>query len=117
MFNPTLRNEEVLHLDIDARVGGLFSFAIRRDGQDLNHVGKYLEIDRPQRLVFTWANAPDSPEPDVASRVTVEIAAQTGGCELTLTHEVPPQWADRARMHRIEESWKQELGLMAVLLN
>jgi uncharacterized protein YndB with AHSA1/START domain len=115
MFNPTLRNEEVSRISIDARVGGMFSFKIRRNDQKINHIGKYLEVNRPQRLVFTWATAPDSPEPDMASRVTVEIVAQMDGCELTLTHEVPPSWADR--MRRIEESWSQELGVMAVLLS
>jgi uncharacterized protein YndB with AHSA1/START domain len=117
MFNPTLRGEEVLRIAVDARVGGMFSFAIRRNDQKINHIGKYLEINRPQRLVFTWATVPDSPEPEVASRVTVEIVAQTDGCELTLTHEVPRQWADRMRMQRIEESWTQELGVMAGLLS
>ena len=79
MFNPALRNEEVLRIAIDARVGGLFSFRIRRNDQNIHYIGKYLEVDRPQRLAFTWTNAPESPEPDVASRVIVEIAAQADG--------------------------------------
>ena len=115
MFNPALRNEEVQRITIDARVGGSFSFQIRRSDQNFHYIGKYLEIARPQRLVFTWTSAPESPEPDVASRVIVEIAAQADGCKLVLTHEILPQWAER--MSQIEESWAQELGVMAGLLS
>jgi len=58
------------------------------------HTGEYLELDRPRRLVFTFGVPKYSPEFD---RVTVEITPQGSGCELTLTHDVTPQWADGAR--------------------
>lgn len=34
--------------------------------------------------------------PDDASRVAIEISPQGTGCELTLTHEAPAEWADYA---------------------
>ncbi len=78
-------------VDIDARVGGAFRFAERRDGGRTEHAGRYLEIVPHRRLVFTLATAD---RPRVVTRVTAEIRPLESGCELALTHEnVPP---DRA---------------------
>jgi uncharacterized protein YndB with AHSA1/START domain len=102
MFGPSVRNEEIVHLRADPRVGGHFSFLVRRDGKPVDHVGSYLEIDRPRRLVFTWSavvgdTADSSDEP---SLVTIELAAEGDGCELTLTHRIDPKWADAAEQTR-----------------
>jgi uncharacterized protein YndB with AHSA1/START domain len=53
MFGPAVRGEEVVRITNDPRVGGSFSFVVRRQGEEINHVGEYLEIQRPWRLVFT----------------------------------------------------------------
>ena len=64
-------------------------FVAGRDGRDIDHIGKYLEIDRPRRLVFTL-RVPTVWEDD--NRVTVEIVPLETGCELIVTHEsVPPE--------------------------
>jgi uncharacterized protein YndB with AHSA1/START domain len=91
MFGPGVR-EEVLGIAIDARPGGSFSFLVRRRGKQTDHViGRYLELDRPRRLVFTWRTAW---EWDGESRVTIDIVPLKGGSKLTLTHEMPPKWAE-----------------------
>jgi uncharacterized protein YndB with AHSA1/START domain len=82
---------QMVRAEIDARVGGKFLFVDRRDGGDAEHFGEYLEIDRPRRLVFSFA-VPNYP----TTRVIVEITAQGSGCELTLTHEgVLPEFVSR----------------------
>jgi uncharacterized protein YndB with AHSA1/START domain len=91
MFGPEVRDEEIVRLSLEPRVGGRFSFVVRRQGQEIDHVGSYLELERPRRLVFTWAVAPSS---DEGSRVTIEIAPLASGCELTLVHELAPSFAE-----------------------
>lgn len=100
MFGPTVRNEELLHVWVDAKVGGTFSFLVRRDGREIDHTGTYLEISRPERLVFTWGIAGDAQND---SRVTVDIVPKNGGSELSLTHALRPERADYAKS--IEGSW------------
>jgi len=53
IVGPDVRDEELVHVQVDARVGGRFSFLVRRGGQAIDHVGTYREIERPRRLVFT----------------------------------------------------------------
>ena len=43
---------------IDARVGGGFPFTDRRDGEDVEHVGTYLEIDRQRRIILARFGVP-----------------------------------------------------------
>ena len=98
----------VVRAEIDARVGGRFSIVDRREGEDVLHTGEYLELDRPRRLVFTFGVPKYSPEFD---RVTVEVSPLGSGCELTLTHEVTPQWAEGAK-----RGWEGILGGLATAL-
>ena len=100
IFGHTGLQEEVVHLRTDPRVGGAFSFLVKRGGEHVDHVGHYLEIDRPRRLVFTWTVVP---APEEGSRVTIEITPRAGGCALTLTHEIPPAYAEWVK--RTEEGW------------
>ncbi|MDB5802598.1 MAG: hypothetical protein JWL63_3537 [Rhodocyclales bacterium] len=84
---------EMVRVEIDARVGGTFRFVDRRNGEDVEHVGEYVTIDRPHRLVFDFAVPQYSPE---KTRVAIDIEAQGTGCILGLTHEgVPPDYVER----------------------
>ena len=106
------QSDEIVRMEIDARVGGTFSFVVRRDGEEIDHTGEYLEIDRPRRLVFTWGVPQASPDFD---RVVVEIAPLETGCELTLTHELHPEWADYAS--RTAAAWTTMLNALAAVLD
>jgi uncharacterized protein YndB with AHSA1/START domain len=97
---------KMVRAEIDARVGGRFNFTDRRDGQDVEHVGEYLEIDRPRRLVFTFSVPQYS---DEVTRVTIDIAPTADGCELTLTHgNVLAEWFEQTR-----SGWIKLLGDLA----
>ena len=92
-------------VEIDAQVGGKFNIVETREGEDAEHVGEYLEIDRPRRLVFSFGNNMSF----AATTVTVEIADAPGGCELSLTHEgVLEDYASRT-----EGGWTMILDSLA----
>jgi len=109
MFGAALREEKILRLSIDARVGGQFSFVVLRQGKELDHTGKYLELIRPSRLVFTWGVGPGD-----SSQVSVDIVSIGLGCELTLQHALHPDWANFAA--QTEAGWAKMLGVLADLL-
>jgi uncharacterized protein YndB with AHSA1/START domain len=89
---------EMVKAEIDPRVGGQFNFTDRRDGEDVEHVGEYVELDRPRRLVFSFAVPAFSTESTV---VALDFAPFGQGSEVTLTHEgVLSDYAERT-----EEGW------------
>ncbi|HEY8893851.1 MAG TPA: SRPBCC family protein [Niastella sp.] len=92
MFGPEIREEEIISLQNEPRVGGTFSYVVSRQGKTFEHTGEYLEIDRPKRLVFTWAVKEDPANNQ--SRIVIEIVPVIDGCELTLTHEMPRSQED-----------------------
>jgi uncharacterized protein YndB with AHSA1/START domain len=109
MFGSGVRDEEIIHLQLEPKVGGRFSFLVRRNGDEIDHVGRYLEIDSPRRLVFTWGIVGSD-----NSSVAVEIAGDDKGCELILTHFLHPDWADH--VERTRQGWAFMLGKLAEAL-
>ncbi len=104
-FLFTAPGGRIVRCDIDARPGGRFTIVDRREDGDIEHVGGYLEIDRPRRLVFTFGVPQFDP---TETTVTVEIAPDGDGCRLTLTHtDVPPEWVEQDR-----EGWTMILGAL-----
>ena len=82
---------QITRMEIDPRQGGKFTI-VRRDGEEFEHVGEYIEIDRPRRLVFTFGVPRVSPE---FTRVAIEIVRVGSGCELALTQDgVLPDYAE-----------------------
>jgi uncharacterized protein YndB with AHSA1/START domain len=97
---------QMVRLEIDARPGGKFLIVERRDGEDVEHLGEYIKVDRPRRLAFSFTVPRYSP---LATRVDIEIAPAGAGCELTLTHEgVLEEWANST-----EAGWKSILDGLA----
>jgi uncharacterized protein YndB with AHSA1/START domain len=107
MFGPGVRDERIVQLTLDARVGGKFSFVVSRQGTEVDHVGEYLEIDRPRLLVFTWATRDSLPE---TSRVIVEITPRDAGCDVKLTHLMGASWS--AYVDRAADAWTKMLDAL-----
>lgn len=103
---------QMVKVEIDPRVGGRFCFVERRGGEDSEHTGEYLELERPRRLVFSFAVANYSADAD---RVVIDIEpARDGGCKLTLRHELAPEWA--AVRPRAQRGWASILDRAAQVL-
>jgi uncharacterized protein YndB with AHSA1/START domain len=72
-----------VEVEVDLRVGGALRIVMRGDGTVIEHVGEYVEIEPPRRLVFTWASPFTGAEP---SLITLEL--EPDGEEATNLHLV-----------------------------
>jgi uncharacterized protein YndB with AHSA1/START domain len=100
---------EMMRVEIDARVGGRFVFVDRRDGEDVEHTGEYLEMDRPKRLVFKFVVPKYL---SIYTRVAIDIVPAGEGCDLTLVHEgVLPEYEEQT-----QRGWKAILDALAATL-
>jgi uncharacterized protein YndB with AHSA1/START domain len=113
MFGPQLREEEIVSLTNSPWEGGSFSYIVRRQGQEINHAGKYLEVKRPDRLAFSWQVMED-PSGE-ASVVVIEIVPVIGGCELTLTHKMSSKWKDFVEQSKT--AWGKMLDKLTEILH
>jgi uncharacterized protein YndB with AHSA1/START domain len=108
---------QMMRVEIDARVGGSFTVTERRDGEDVAHVGEYVELTRPRRIVFLLRVPKYSQQAD---RVVVDIVPLHSGCEVTITHELAavtgagPESAENVK--NAERGWSGVLrGLASTL--
>ena len=96
MFAGRGRIGDTIRSEIDARVGGRFTIVRRWDAEEVEYSGEYLEIDRPQRLVFSLFVEKYAQRDD---RVIVELAPVANQSLLVLTHELSlPDPAERSRI-------------------
>lgn len=114
-FFFTTPTGEILVYEMNAVTAGAFTITERRpnaDGQpgtmDVKHVGHYIEIARPSRLVFSFSVPQFSGEETVVALDFVSLSS--GECDLTLTHSLGS--SDTARQYRdkTEAGWKTVLG-------
>lgn len=96
---------ELVRCEVDGRVGGRFTIVERRGDEDAEHLGEFVRIERPRKLVFMFGAEGWDGE---FSQVDIDIAPAADGCELTLTHRMAPKWAEW--VGRVEEGWTLILG-------
>jgi uncharacterized protein YndB with AHSA1/START domain len=113
-FGPALGGAQSVEADV--RVGGRYRINIKsppaRPGTCV--VGKFLEVDPPKRLVYTFAWEQQLLALGMGeSQVTVEFLEQGGATEIRLTHEL----LDKRRVVAFHRwGWKISLKRLARLL-
>lgn len=98
---------------VDLRVGGSYRFAMQPPDGDVFHLsGRYLEVDPPQRLAytFTW----EEPTPDDRETVVVLTLRSSGtGTEVGLTQG---QFATEERLELHRAGWSESFERLRDLL-
>ena len=75
---------------VEPRVGGSYEISMQGESGPITHRGVYRQIDRPKRLVFTWA----SPGTELRDTlVTVDFVVLDKRTEVVVTHEQLPESA------------------------
>jgi uncharacterized protein YndB with AHSA1/START domain len=95
---------------LDVRVGGKYRLGMTGpDGQPHIAIGEYREVNRPNRLVFTWEW--ENPASRVgATIVTISFKdVGNGATEVLLTHE---GFGDEKKVAGHEKGWTQLLSLL-----
>lgn len=72
---------------IDPRPDGLFYLGMSVNGKIQPHYGRYLRVEAPRLLEFTWVSESTYGKESV---VTIEFMPRGSQCELHLTHEGLP---------------------------
>ena len=111
-FGP--RADGRLQIDhFDCTVGGRYDLTmIFADGDRVQIVGAYQELDPPKKIVFTWQWS-ESPGMSSETLITVDLAPTSAGTHLTLKHERFVS-ADDRDLHR--SGWEPILYRLAAVL-
>jgi uncharacterized protein YndB with AHSA1/START domain len=88
-------------------VDGLFYFAVNHEGRTWPHYGRFLQIDRPRRVKYTWMSEATK---GVESVVAVTFEPRGGQTEVTLRHSGVPD-DEMGRQH--SEGWTSFLSMLA----
>lgn len=108
-FRPS---KEFVHpfIEVDLRVGGQYRVGFQLPGGDLDVVkGEFLEVDQPQKLVYSWSWEEPHEFEGIETQVTVDFLEKEGGTELVLTHE---RFSKPGMQERHMEGWTGALDLL-----
>ena len=109
----------IANATVDLRVGGKYTNEMLIEGESscssdaasdssgvksYMHTGEYLEISRPEKLVFTW-NSPSVQN----TIVTIDLKEVESGTEVTITHALPNEEACKGHT----EGWTFALSTLS----
>ena len=88
-------------------VDGLFYFAVKHEGRTWPHYGRFLQIDRPRQVEYTWMSEATK---GAESIVTVTMGPRGEETEVTLRHSGVPD-DELGRQHK--DGWTWMLSALA----
>jgi uncharacterized protein YndB with AHSA1/START domain len=92
---------------LNSVVDGLFYIAVKHEGRIWPHYGRFLQIDRPRRVEYTWVSEATK---GAESIVTVTLEPRGDATEVTLRHSGVPD-DEMGRQHK--EGWTWILSTLA----
>jgi uncharacterized protein YndB with AHSA1/START domain len=87
---------------LDPRPGGEFTLFFGEKCVE----GRYVEVERPRRLVITWGRRGSGDFPPGASTLEVQLTAERGGTRVDIVHDGLPE--SEATRHAL--GWQRYLG-------
>jgi uncharacterized protein YndB with AHSA1/START domain len=96
---------------IDPREGGAFRLVMQDGAARFEHEGRYVVIERPRRLIFTWFSAGTDHR---LSLVEVTFTPTAAGVRVRVEHEGLPD-AERAGRH--QRGWGTILAKLSRLFS
>ena len=93
---------------IEPRAGGAFRMNVRGDGWA---AGRFLEVRRPERLVFTWGWEGNDGLPPGSTTVEIDLRRDGDGTRVVLRHRDLPS-SEAAEQHR--GGWQHYLDRLVV---
>lgn len=94
-------------LIIDPAVDGLFYFAVKHEGRTWPHYGRFLRIDRPRNVEYTWVSEATK---GLESVVALTFEPHGNHTEVTIRHSGIPD-DELGRQH--QEGWGWVLSMLA----
>jgi uncharacterized protein YndB with AHSA1/START domain len=92
---------------LNPAVDGLFYFAVKHEGRTWPHYGRFLRIDRPRDIEYTWVSEATK---GIESVVAVKFESRANQTEVTLRHSGVPD-DEMGRQHK--EGWAWVLSMVA----
>lgn len=92
---------------LDPKVDGLFYSLILHEGRDWAHYGRFVTLERPRRIAYTWVSEGTR---GLESVVSLELVPEGGRTRVVLTHTGVP---DDAFGRQHGDGWAYVLGAIA----
>ena len=92
---------------LNAVVDGLFYFAVKHEGRLWAHYGRFIRIERPRQVEYTWVSEATK---GVESIVSVTFDRRGDQTEVTLRHSGVPD-DELGRQHK--DGWTWALSMLA----